>query len=48
MIADFVSLLAVVRPTEVWTATSVVAGVLLLGAVAAAAVAWIVHVTTRR
>ncbi|MCJ7726107.1 MAG: hypothetical protein MUP76_06950 [Acidimicrobiia bacterium] len=48
MIADFASLLAAVRPTEVWTASSIVAGILLLGAVVAAMVAWAVHVATRR
>jgi hypothetical protein len=48
MISGFASALSQVRPTEAWTASSVVAGVLLLGAVVAAAVAWAVHVATRR
>jgi hypothetical protein len=48
MFHELASILAQVRPTEVWSATSMVVAVLLLGAVIAGLVAWIVHVTTRR
>ena len=48
MFHGFVTIIAQVRPTEVWSATSIVIAVLLLGAVVAGVVAWTVHVMTRR
>ena len=48
MFLDLASTLAQVRTTEVWTASSIAAGAVLLGAAVCAVVAWVVHVSTRR
>jgi hypothetical protein len=40
--------IAVVRSTETWSAGSIAAGLLLLGAAAAALAAWVIRVVGRR